>query len=78
MLKNENFHKGKLHLFYLFETKPWNLVTCLLTIYNENWHLGIVSTAMFYIPKIAQVGHFKGDSCHSGAPTRENCKRVTF
>lgn len=40
--------------------------------------MGIASTAMFYIPKIVQVGHFKDDACHSGAPTRENCKRVTL
>lgn len=64
----EDFLKGKLHLFYLFKSKPWNLVTCLLTIYSENWHLGIVTTAMFYIPKIIQVGRVKDDCCHSGGP----------
>lgn len=50
------------------------LVTCLLTIYNKNWHLGIVTTAMFYIPKIIYVGHVKDDCSHSGGPIRENCK----
>lgn len=44
-----------------------------ITIYNENWHLDIVTTAMFYIPKITKVVHVKDHSCHSERPIRENC-----
>lgn len=76
VLQNQDFLKGKLHLFYLFQSKPWNLVRYLLTIYNESWRLGVVPAAAFHVPWVTWWDGSE-DCCHSEGPVGENCAGVT-
>lgn len=47
-----------------------------ITICNENWHLDLVTTAMFYIPRTISVPHARDDLSHWKEDLSENGQGV--